>query len=68
MPVEQHARQLRHRRKMQIGENDLALAQARVLRLDGLLHFHDHLGTRIDFVRRIQDLGARRRVLLIGKA
>ncbi len=54
-------------RKMQVGEQNLPLAQALALQRLGFLDLDDHVGLGEDRIRRRHDPGADRRVIGIGK-
>ena len=53
---------------MEIGEDDLILADQLVLRRHRLLDVHDHVGPVIDLLRGLDDLGAGRRIGLVVEA
>ena len=59
---------LRIGRQMQIGVEDLALAQHLALGCLRLLHLHDHVGLGEDFLRGLDDRGAGLLVVFIGGA
>ncbi len=72
MPVtlrfEQLLRQFVIRSEMQVSEEQLAFAHARILRRDRLFHFHDHLGAGPNLVSRIDDRRAGAFVKCVFKA
>ncbi len=53
---------------MEIGEEDLVLAQKRVLLRKGLLHLDDHVGFGVDSLGRRPDLRPGAGVLCVGDA
>jgi hypothetical protein len=54
--------------KVQVGEEDQALAEAVVLGLDGLLDLHHHVRAGPDVISLVDDLGAGDCIFLIGDA
>jgi hypothetical protein len=53
---------------VEVGEEDQTLAEAVVLRGDGLLDLHDHGGAGPDVVGLVHDFGAGDGVFLVGDA
>ncbi len=68
LPVEQHLGELRHRRQMEIGEEDLPLPEQAVLRRQRLLDLDHQPGPPVNLVGRGDDLGPGPAVLRIADA
>src|SRR4029453_14699390 len=68
LPLGQRLRELPAGRQVEVGEQDLALAQVLELRRDRLLHLHDHVGARPDLGRGSDDLGTGALVTLLRDA
>ena len=54
--------------QMKVGVENLPFPKQRPFRWLGLLHLHDHLGAVEDFLGRIDDLGSRAAICLIGSS